>query len=184
MIEENLGHSLRRLREARDITLRTLAEQTGFSASFLSQVENSQASPSISSMERIAAALGVTLAEFFHQAEGTQGRIITRSQRARLNLEWSHAEIESVGFLDRGSHLHGFLVNLKPGGLSGKHARPSANDELVFVHEGEVVLTLGETEHLLGPGESAIIPAGVSRRWRNDSPRRVQILIVSARGLP
>ena len=50
----NLGQSLRRLRESRHISLRVLAEQTDFSASFLSQVENGQASPSISSMERIA----------------------------------------------------------------------------------------------------------------------------------
>jgi len=37
--------------------LRTLAEKTDFSPSFISQVENRQASPSISSIEKIALAL-------------------------------------------------------------------------------------------------------------------------------
>lgn len=99
---ENLGHSLRRLREDRRISLKVLAEQTGFSSSFLSQVENSLASPSISSMERIATALGVTLSQFFNHAEASRGSVVRGSDRACLNLEWSLAEIESAGALDRG----------------------------------------------------------------------------------
>lgn len=178
---ENLGHSLRRLREGRHISLKVLAEQTGFSASFLSQVENGQASPSISSMERIATALGVTLGQFFNHAEASRGSVVRHGDRASLNLEWSLAEIESAGALDRGSQLYAFLVKLRAGGLSGKHARPSTNDEFAFVYKGEVLLTLGETDHLLAPGDSAVIPAGVNRRWRNETTEPVQILIVSAK---
>ena len=74
------------------------------------------------------------------------------------------------GALARGSQLYGFLVKLRVGGLSGKHPRPSTNDEFAFVYNGEVVLTLGEIDHLLVPGDSAVIPAGVNRRWRNESP--------------
>jgi transcriptional regulator with XRE-family HTH domain len=59
MNEIQIGAAVRRLREVRGLTLRAVADQAGFSASFLSQVENEQASPSISSMERIAAALGL-----------------------------------------------------------------------------------------------------------------------------
>jgi quercetin dioxygenase-like cupin family protein len=32
-------------------------------------------------------------------------------------------------------------------------------------------------------GDSVVIPAGVNRRWRNDTPQAVQILIVSAKAL-
>lgn len=184
MLGDNLSQSLRSLRESRHISLRALAEQTGFSASFLSQVENGQASPSIGSMERIATALGVTLAQFFHHAQGARGTVIRRDHRERMNLEWSHAEVEAAGSLEAGSQLYGVLVKLKVGGLSGKEARPSPNDELAFVYQGEVVLTLDETEHVLSSGDSAVIPAGVKRRWRNDTPQAVQILIVSAKSTP
>ncbi len=183
MLGDHLPQSLRSLRESRHISLRALAEQTGFSPSFLSQVENGQTSPSLSSMERIATALGVTLAEFFHHAQGAQGSVVRRDHRDRMNLEWSHAEVESAGSLSGGSQLYGVLVKLKVGGLSGKDARPSPNDEFVFVYQGEVVLTLDETEHLLSSGDSAVIPAGVNRRWRNATPHAVQILIVSAKSV-
>jgi transcriptional regulator with XRE-family HTH domain len=181
---DNLSRSLRTLREARQISLRALAEQTGFSASFLSQIEHGQASPSIGSMERIATALGVTLAQFFHHAEGAQGVVVRRDHRDRMNLEWSHAELESAGSLNGKSQLSGVLVKLKVGGLSGKHPTPSPNDELVFVYQGEVALTLGETDYVLSSGDSAAIPAGLNRRWRNDTDQPVQFLIVSANSIP
>jgi transcriptional regulator with XRE-family HTH domain len=184
MLEGNLSRSLRTLREARQISLRSLAEQTGFSASFLSQIEHGQASPSIGSMERIANALGVTLAQFFDHAEGAQGTVIRRDHRDRMNLEWSHAEIEAAGSLNGKNQLSSVLVKLKVGGLSGKTPTASPNDELVFVYQGEVALTLGETEHVLSSGDSAVIPAGVKRRWRNDTDQSVQFLIVSAKSVP
>jgi transcriptional regulator with XRE-family HTH domain len=59
--EARIGEVLRQLRERQGLSLRTLAGRAGFSASFLSQLENGQVSPSIASLDRIAAELGVTL---------------------------------------------------------------------------------------------------------------------------
>jgi XRE family transcriptional regulator, regulator of sulfur utilization len=80
MIEETLGKSLRHLRGKKGITLRTLAEQTDFSVSFLSQIENGQSSPSISSMEKIAHALGVSLGQFFLSANQQKVNIVSASK--------------------------------------------------------------------------------------------------------
>jgi transcriptional regulator with XRE-family HTH domain len=85
--------------------LRTFAEASSFSPSFLSQVENGQASPSISSMERIAAALGVTLWQFFQAAEERRANVVHSADRSRLNLEWSFAQIEALGFLGNHNQL-------------------------------------------------------------------------------
>ena len=95
-IEQRLGPELKRLREAGGISLRLLADRAGFSASFISQVENGQASPSIASLEKIAATLGVTLAgsvchsHFAGGAPGSSGRatelpklMVTRTDRLR-----------------------------------------------------------------------------------------------------
>ena len=52
--QQMVGAHVRRLRTDRGLSLRALAAETGFSPSFMSQVENGQVSPSISSMEKIA----------------------------------------------------------------------------------------------------------------------------------
>jgi transcriptional regulator with XRE-family HTH domain len=57
---QGLGELLRQLRTERSLSVRTLATRAGFSPSFVSQIELNQASPSIASLERLAAALRVT----------------------------------------------------------------------------------------------------------------------------
>ena len=175
MIEENLGDCLRRLREQQRISLRALAEQTGFSASFLSQIENSQCSPSISSMEKIAGALGVTLWQFFHVAETRQATVVRAANRPQLTLEWSKAEVDGLGFLGDGSRFQAALVRMHSGGLSGKHARPSINDEFVFVHEGEAILTLEDQDQILVKGDSVrrrTTVVAISPSLKNAMPSR------------
>jgi quercetin dioxygenase-like cupin family protein len=163
------------------MSLRALGEQTGFSASFLSQIENGQSSPSISSMEKIAAALGVTLWQFFQVAEVRQASIVRAAERSQLTLEWSKAEVEALGFLGDGSRFQAALVRMQPEGLSGKHALPSMNDEFVFVHEGSAMLMVNDQDQLLHEGDSVTIPAGINRRWSNEGPAEVQLLIISVK---
>src|SRR5258708_27757299 len=128
MIEKSLGESLRALREQHRVSLRTLATQTDFSPSFLSQIENGQCSPSISSMEKIANALGVTLGQFFQVAESPKPNIVRFSDRLRLALEWSRADIEALAFLGDGSKFQAVMITINPGGISGRHPRPSQNN--------------------------------------------------------
>ncbi|HMF78856.1 MAG TPA: helix-turn-helix domain-containing protein [Bryobacteraceae bacterium] len=179
MIEESLGESLRALREQHRVTLRALAAQTGFSPSFLSQIENGQCSPSLSSMEKIANALGVTLGQFFRVAESPKANVVRSTDRLHLALEWSRADLEALAFLGDGSQFQAVLVSIKPGGLSGKHSSPSKNHEFAFIYEGQTILTLQESDIPLQRGDSVTIPAGLERRWRNESDQITQILLVS-----
>ena len=115
MIEIKLGPAIRRLREGQGLSLRALGEATGFSASFLSQVENGQASPSIASMERIAIALGVTLAEFFMEAQADSSAVTRANARPTLHSQWSRAQIESLGTGANPRGLVSMLVTIQPG---------------------------------------------------------------------
>ncbi|PYP90834.1 MAG: hypothetical protein DMG65_10010 [Candidatus Angelobacter sp. Gp1-AA117] len=56
-----LGDRIREVREERGWTLEKLAEKTGLSRSFLSEVENNKATPSAESVLKISNALGVSL---------------------------------------------------------------------------------------------------------------------------
>lgn len=53
-----IGHELKRLRLARGLTLRQVAELSGVTESILSKVENGKRDPAHSTVERIADALG------------------------------------------------------------------------------------------------------------------------------
>lgn len=180
-IEANLGEAVRTLRERQQISLRTLAERTGFSASFMSQVENGQASPSISSMERIAAALGVTLGQFFHAAESSAPAVVRADNRPGITSEWSKAHLEALGIASSAARLEPVMVTLQPGGTSGKRAHPVSAEEFAFVVDGPVRLTLGEAEQTLVDGDAVTIRPGTPRRWHNASASVARILVVTVR---
>src|SRR3954471_16234711 len=63
--ETDLGARVRALRRARGLTLKGLGRLAGLSHPFLSQVERGLARPSIGSVERIAAALDVSVAHLW-----------------------------------------------------------------------------------------------------------------------
>jgi XRE family transcriptional regulator, regulator of sulfur utilization len=180
MAEVDLGGTVRRLREGQGLSLRTLASSTGFSASFLSQVENGQASPSIASMDRIASALGVTLAQFFHGAESAP-TIVRSDTRVQLNSEWSKARIEGLAGDSSVGRLDAVLITIEPGGMSGKHPYQPAREEFAMVLEGRALLTLGSSDHVLNAGDAVTILAGVGRRWQNPYEIPARVLVASSR---
>jgi transcriptional regulator with XRE-family HTH domain len=180
--QQIVGDHVRRLRTRQGLSLRDLAARTDFSPSFISQVENGQASPSISSMERIAHALGVTLGEFFvAAAPGRGGHVLRSSERLMLQSGWSNAVIESLQAA--GEALEAVMITLEAGGRSGKHPYGHATEEFGFVLDGQVSLTLGPEEHILKAGDTATILPGELRLWRNSGKRPARILLVSGRPL-
>jgi len=61
----DIGPRIRHLRKARNRTLEELAREVGLSQPFISQIERNLKAPSLDTLEKICAALGVTMAEFF-----------------------------------------------------------------------------------------------------------------------
>jgi uncharacterized cupin superfamily protein len=164
------------------MSVRTLAANAGFSPSFISQVENGQASPSINSLERIANCLGVTLGEFFNALEPRAAAVTRVSERRQLTSGWSKATVESLGPAGVGVAIEPVLVTLSPGGSSGKTASAATHEEFLFVLEGEIELTLGAEQFLLSSGDSATIRASRPRKLYNpDTNAPARVLIVSGR---
>ncbi|MGP4052726.1 helix-turn-helix domain-containing protein, partial [Streptomyces sp. 2A115] len=64
-----VGAAVRRRRRALELTLAVVAERSGLSVPFLSQVENERARPSMRSLERVADALGTTRVELLAAAD-------------------------------------------------------------------------------------------------------------------
>lgn len=175
-----VGELVRRLREGRGLSLRGLGGITDFSASFLSQLENGQVSPSIASMERIANALGVSLGEFFSSLGSSEGGVVVRSgERVLLQSQWSHATLEALSPMSRGRLIEPMLITLEPGGRSGKHPTSQPREEFAFVLAGEVELTLGPETFSLRAGDAATMLRGELRRWTNVGKAEARILIVA-----
>ena len=163
--------------------MRAFAAQTGFSPSFISQLENGQVSPSLGSLQKIAEALGVTLGEFFAAAaSGDEEDLIVRpADRRRLDSTWTDVHLEALGSMSRSRRLEPVLAVFGIGGKSGKHLHSHSHEEFAFVLKGRVTLTLGDEENELKPGDAVTLPAHSPHRWENRGKEAVEVLMVSSR---
>jgi transcriptional regulator with XRE-family HTH domain len=173
--EVDVGERLRTLRRFRRCTLQTVAERSGLSESFLSQVERGRSNASIASLKRIADALGVSMADLF-EPDGLPGpRVLRRDERPALQF----------GILGRKllltprplHHLEVFAGELEVGGSTG--AEPYAHgdsEELFIVVSGTVRLELGGEEFELEPGDSIDYRSSTPHRALNTGDELAEVL--------
>ena len=64
-VNQMLGSKIRLLRKDRDLTLKQLANKTSLSVSLISQIELGKSAASVSTLRKLATALGVTMSQLF-----------------------------------------------------------------------------------------------------------------------
>jgi transcriptional regulator with XRE-family HTH domain len=173
--ELQLGPRIRALRQARNVTLRELAARAGVTESFLSQVEREVTSPSIASVQRIAHALDLAIAELFTE-EAPRGRVVRRAERRRIVYPGLQAVDE---FLTAGmsGRLQVILSTIDPGGGTGDE--PYAHDsdeEVVIVLAGRLELWIADEHYLLEEGDSIAYSSRLPHRNVNSSDRVAVVL--------
>jgi quercetin dioxygenase-like cupin family protein len=163
------------------MSVRALASRAGFSPSFISQIENGQASPSIASLERIVSILGVTLAGFFTGQKADMPVVTRSNDRQEISSSWSRARIEALILPDAGRRLEAVMITIAPGGRSGKRPSSHSGEEFAIVFEGDISLTLGAETHVLRRGDTASFSSEVEHLWENPGRNDVQVVVVSPR---
>lgn len=187
----DLGARIREERHRRGTGLRALARSVGVSASMISQIETGKSRPSVSTLYAITTALGISIDEVFappaEQPTGAAptapstvaqalrarpgerlGPLVQPADRQQLTLE-TGVTWERLGEIP--GRLVDFLrITYPPGGTSSSSGRlmqhPGA--EFGMVISGQLVLTLGPDEIVLGPGDAVSFESSLPHRFRND----------------
>ena len=174
-IEIDLGARIRALRLARHATLRQLAAEAGVTESFLSQVERGVASPSIASVQRIARALGQSIAELF-AADERAGSLVRLGDRRRIVYQGLGAVDE---FLTRATdgRLQVIMSTIEQGGGTGDEPYTHDSDEeVVVVLEGALDLWVGPEHYRLETGDAVTHSSRIPHRNTNPGPGVARVL--------
>jgi transcriptional regulator with XRE-family HTH domain len=174
-VEVDLGARIRALRIARGETLRKLAAEAGVTESFLSQVERGVASPSIASVQRIARALGTSIAELF-ATDDRAGIVVRAADRRRVVYQGLGAIDE---FLTRATdgRLQVIMSTIEPGGGTGDEAYTHDSDEeVIVVLEGALDLWVGPEHYRLEAGDAVTHSSRVPHRNTNPGPGVARVL--------
>jgi transcriptional regulator with XRE-family HTH domain len=179
----NVGGRIRQLRLGLGMSVRSLAAKTSFSPSLISQVEHSQVTPSIGSLERIAMVLGVSLGKFFSESDTHAVGLVRASGRQKLTSTWSPVSIEALGPMDGSGNLESVLMTMAPGGRSGKYPATDSGEKFAYIVEGEVTLTLGDEVYMLRKGDAITFASANPHQWDNTGTGTAEVMIVVGRFL-
>lgn len=157
-----LAAGLVRLRATRHRTLDSLAEESGVSRAFISQIEQQRANPTLATLDRIAAALSVRTADLL-AADGGEPDFEPAVRRARPVGDWPAGTGRTYQL--SAAEGHRFAVHMTDG-AAADHDRwvEHPGEEFCLVLSGAYCLELGDTELQLEAGESAHYPGSRPHR--------------------
>jgi transcriptional regulator with XRE-family HTH domain len=177
----DVGRHLKELRSERGLSLRALAALCDLSPNTISLIERGETSPSVSTLQRLATALGVPITHFFTEPVEKMEVIVTPAEeRARSGS--GSVVLESIGYGLEQQACDPFVVTLKPGASSGKRMMMHPGHELVLCLNGEFDYEVAGEQHRLKPGDAMLFHADLPHRWHNPTKTTAEFVLIMQLG--
>ena len=176
-ISVDVGNRLRQLREARRVSMRTLATMSGLSANALSMIERGKTSPSVSTLYRIADALTVPVTDFFSPDEARKKVVFLKGDQ-RTRLPFLRGLWEGLGGEQFTGRMMPFMLTLESGASSGPNNVVHTGHEFVYCVRGQLEYQVENHTFTLETGDSLLFAAQLKHRWRNPGGTVTNALVV------
>jgi transcriptional regulator with XRE-family HTH domain len=175
--DADVGRRLRELRAGREMSLRALAERSGLNVNTLSLIENNKISPSVGTLQQIAAALEVPIVSIFQT--GAQANTVAYSKAGRRpRAAFAHGILEDLGPGMTHRAVEPFMITLEPYAGSGSHPIVHTGFEFVFCLQGEIAYQIEEHMYALRVGDSLLFESHLPHQWHNPAAQQSQAILV------
>lgn len=175
-LRRRLGAVIRARRKAMELTLVQLAAQAGLSHPFLSQLERGLVRPSMSSLHRIAQALGTSQPALMSQTlDPGDTRVGLVPAGEGIPVENPGGSARSLVSGTRALYPILFEGALQEFGPAYAHD----GDEFIHVLSGTIEVDIvGEGLHTVRAGDTLYYPGTLAHRWRGVGDEHVRALFV------
>ncbi len=172
----SLGKRLRTLRTERDLSQRDLAQLAKISPNSVSLIERDEISPSVSTLQNLAAALNVRMS-FFFDDEVQQDVLLVRADQ-RPSISVNGVVIQGIGKRLKLQEVEPFHITLEPHSVSGERQVVHPGHELVFCMAGKVEYLIDGKTYELGKCDFLVFEASLPHIWRNPYDEKAEFLLV------
>ncbi len=196
---ETLGTRLKRSRLAAGLSLRELARRAEVSPSFVSQIENGKAQPSVASLYTFSQLLNISVDEVFETKEpdeawGSSANPLPRGDLSDPSIVWKHSEFANRISIAHPSHrsrlemadgviwerlaatpehaVNFMKIIYAPGAMStdGGDLISHPGYEYGYVIRGVVQVSIGDEVFVLREGESVGFDSTIPHVLKNVGP--------------
>jgi len=168
------------LRQRHNYTLEQLAAASGVSRSMLSQIERSQANPTLAVTFRIAQAFGMSIGELVDDpAAGSNIEIVHGDDPSHVFRADEECQIRTLSPLHMEKNVEFYELQLQAGATLNSAPHFDGTRELFTVAEGCASLTAGDTCCELAAGDSAHYRADIehSISARGETPLQGYLVV-------
>ncbi len=171
----SLGSKLRILRKERKLTQRELACRAGVSVNAISLIERDEISPSVATLQSLAAACNVKASYFFD--DNVQTNVIHLKADKRPSISISGVRLEGIGKRLQGQQFECFLITLDAHSNCGEPVVHSGH-EFIYCLRGTAEYTVDHNKYLLETGDILLFEATLPHGWRNPTEEKVGLLLI------
>ncbi|MEU6195803.1 XRE family transcriptional regulator [Streptomyces sp. NPDC047061] len=164
---------LRSLRRRAGLTLEAAARDAGLSPAHLSRLETGQRQPSLPMLLALARVYGTTVSDLLGETVADRDAIVHAGDMEPTHAGgWTYWQAGASG---RG--MQALRVRV-PYGTQGDIVRVHPGEEWLHVVRGRLRLRLGDTTHVLAPGDSAHFDSLTPHRLAAEDQDGVELLFV------
>jgi transcriptional regulator with XRE-family HTH domain len=172
-----IGRAIKELRQRRQLTLEDLADQSGCTPGFISQLERNQAAPSIVTLYAIAEVLGVKVTDFFPDVTNST-KVVRKDERGTFKIDGSAFSYSLMTTKFPHGALQAFILTFAPSkqALPTDEYRAHLGEEFIYILDGELHVSIGDASYDLREGDSIYFKSSVKHSLENRTDHPVNAI--------
>lgn len=178
-----VGRKVSGLRRAKGLSLQQLAAVSDVSPAAIHKIERSGMVPTITTLLKLATALGVSVSYFVQEDDSPREPVHFTPANQRQRIYTPHKGLSLAGITGsyRQFQAAAAVARMGVGANSGEKPLNHAGEELVHIISGEAVFRVNGQEYNLKAGDSLQFNGNVPHKWENRSKKPVDLIWVVLR---
>ena len=172
-IKKSFGQSIKDYRESRKLSIKELADETGYPADVLDKVEKDKVTPPVALVLQLSRTLKVNV-EALDDKESKKASSRVKSQKKRAG-SYAYTQLTKSG---SDKHLGAYLVTIEPKTAHEGVEYHHEGEEFVYVLKGSLSISVGKNTSLLHRGECIHFNSALHHKLSNPSNERAELLVV------
>ena len=155
-----IGERIRGLRRAKGLSIADVAEQSGVAESTIASIEGHVISPPLGYLVSLAKVFDIPVGDLFGDS-GDSPYCLVRSDNRKPVSRFNSTDgksggysYESLGQTKKNRQMEPFLVTLTPAESLPVEPNQHIGEEIIFVLEGKIEVSLVDKREILNPGDS------------------------------
>ncbi len=182
-IVSKVGEKVNKLRLAEGLSLQQLSVKSDVSPAAIHKIERSSMVPTITTLLKLSAALGVPVGHFVEDDKPDPDPVHFTQGDSRPPVYTSHKGLSLDGITGSYGQFKtaAAVAHVVPGANSGRKQLRHPGEELVHVVSGEMLFHIGKQAYRLKTGDSLHFSGAMPHTWENPTKKVTELIWIVLR---